>query len=83
MNDFEKRAFIAASGQVLTEHLPENFDDEDWSNDEFDSIDEWIIRHAWEPFENYSANQLWEQIDSVANTLKDFFESELVLRDKV
>ena len=29
MADFEKRAFIAASGQVLTDYLPENYDDED------------------------------------------------------
>ena len=79
MTDFERRAFMFASGQVLTADLPENFDDEDWSNDEHDDIDAWIVNHAWEPYEYWEAKQLWEQIDSVAYTLKSFHESEVKL----
>ena len=74
MNDYEKRAFIAASGQVLTKHLPEDFDKLDCS-----ALDEWVECHAWEPFENWSANQLLQQIDSVSNTLRTFHASELEL----
>ena len=79
MTEYEKRDFIAASGQVLTENLPENYNDENWSSDEHTDIDEWITAHAWEPYENWEAKQLWDQIDSVAYTLKSFHESEVKL----
>lgn len=76
---YEKRAFIAAAGQVIIEDLPENYDSDDWSHDEYDSIDEWLEGHAWQPYEHWSAKQLWEQIDSVAYTLKQFHKNELKL----
>lgn len=77
MSDFEKRAFIAASGQVLTVSLPENYDDENWSSDEHEDVDDWIVAHAQEPFEHWEAKYLWKQIDSVADTLKEFHKSEV------
>ena len=76
MNDYERRAFIAASGQVLTDHLPDDFDSEEWSHENHAHIDDWLVAHAWEPYEYWSANQLWDQIDSVANSLKSFYLSE-------
>ena len=78
MTDFEKRAFIAASGQVLTDYLPENYDDDDWVSEcgEYEDIDDWVVNHAWEPYEYWEAKQLWEQINSVAYALKDFHKSE-------
>ena len=79
MTDYEKRAFILASGQVLTEHLPENYEDIDWSNEDYEDIDEWVVKHAWEPYQYWDAKQLWEQIDSVAYTLKAFHNSEVDL----
>lgn len=79
MIDYEKRAFLAASGQVLTEDLPENYDAEDWSNDDYDDIDDWITQHSWEPYEYWSAEQLWKQIASIAYTIKSFHESEVKL----
>lgn len=79
MTDYEKRAFIAASGQVLAAYLPDDYDDEDWSSDEFEDIDDWIVNHTLEPYEYCSAKQLWEQINYVAYALKDFHKSEVKL----
>lgn len=76
MTDYEKRAFIAASGQVLTDHLPEDYDDPDWEDDDGEGIDTWVVAHAREPYEYWNAEQIWKQIDSVASSLKSFHESE-------
>jgi hypothetical protein len=77
MTDYEKRAFIAASGQVLTNILPENYGDENWLGDDGETIDEWVVQNAWEPFQHYSADQLWEQIDDVAWALTHFHLNEV------
>jgi len=77
MDNYSKRAMIAASGQVLTESLPENYDDENWSSDDYEDIDDWVINHVWEPYEQWNISQLWAQIDSVACTIKSFHESEM------
>lgn len=79
MIDYEKRAFIAASGQVLTEHLPEDYDHDNWEDENGDGIDAWIVAHAWEPFEYWDAEQLWKQIDDVSTALKSFHSSEVKL----
>lgn len=79
MTDYEKRAFIAASEQVLCDTLPENYDDENWESKDGKTIDEWIVANAWEPHENWEAKDLWKQIDSVAYALKAFHKSEVRL----
>ena len=77
MTDYEIRTYIAASGQVLCEPLPENFNDDDWHTDEYKDIDEWVVANAWVPYQHWDAEQLWEQISSVANTIDTFHKSEL------
>lgn len=76
----KKRAIIAASGQVLCEHLPENYDDKYFGKDHYKNINEWVEAHAWQPFEYWPANDLWKHIDSIANTLIEFHEQEAGLR---
>jgi len=75
----EKRAFIFASGLVLTDHIPENYDIDNWEGKDGESIDDWVVSHAWEPFEQWEAEQLWSQISDVAHSLKSFHESEVKL----
>jgi hypothetical protein len=59
---------IWASAFYLTEHLPE--DSLTW---EEKKLDKFLEDHAWEPFEYYSANQIWENIESLADAIsKDF-----------
>jgi len=79
MTDYEERAFVAASGQVLIESLPDNFNDDSWTGEEGESIDQWLVAHAWEPFEHWDAKQLWSQISDVATTLKNFHSNEVKL----
>jgi len=81
MNDYDKRAFIAASGQVLTDILPDDYDDEDWEGENGEGIDEWLINHAWEPFDYWSAEQLWKQINELAYSMKSFHEREVKLNN--
>ena len=76
--DYDKRAFRAAAGQVLCDFLPENYDDPNFVDEESGGdIDAWLEANAWEPFQYWSAKQLWQQIDSVASTLKSFHATEV------
>tara|TARA_Y100000356_G_C11135296_1_gene222290 strand:- start:355 stop:573 length:219 start_codon:yes stop_codon:yes gene_type:complete len=59
---------IYASGTFLTEHLPEqsvNWEDE--------KLNKFLKDHAWEPFEYYDADQIWEQITILAHNLQNDF----------
>ena len=62
---------INASGDFLTEELPGNYDE--MSENEFDQF---LINHAWEPFENDTANDIWDNIDNSAHSLKRFLEDK-------
>jgi hypothetical protein len=76
MTDYEKRALIAASGEVLCEHLPENFDDPDWADQNGNDINSWVIQNAWEPFQHCAVGELWDLIEDIARTIKKFHEAE-------
>jgi len=69
----EREAFIAASGQILCEYLPDNYDADDFESDAGE-IDDWVEQHAWEPFVGMTAKQLWKEIDCLAGTLLGFKE---------
>ena len=60
---------IWASGQFLTEPLPDDYDQ--WSNGDFD---EFILTHLWEPFEDYDASFIWEQIEHIALSVRNYIE---------
>ena len=60
---------IWASGQFLTEPLPDDYDQ--WSNGDFD---EFILTHLWEPFEDYDASLIWEQIEHLALSVRNYIE---------
>jgi hypothetical protein len=57
--------FISASAHVLTEELPKGFNQ--W---EEDKLYEFILDHAWEPFENHSADFLYNHIEDIALTIQ-------------
>ena len=60
---------IWASGQFLTEPLPDDYDQ--WSNGDFD---EFILTHLWEPFEDYDSSFIWEQIEHLALSVRNYIE---------
>ena len=64
-----KSDIIWASGQFLTEPLPDDYDQ--WSNGDFD---EFILTHLWEPFENYDLSFIWEQIECLALSVRNYME---------
>ena len=54
---------VWASGFYLTEKLPEAY--VCWDSD---TLDEYLLDSVWEPFEGYSADDLWEYITNLANS---------------
>mgnify|MGYP003127316151 FL=1 len=64
-----KSDIIWASGQFLTEPFPDDYDQ--WDNGKFD---EFILTHLWEPFEDYDSSFIWEQIEHLALSVRNYME---------
>ena len=60
---------VWASGQFLTKHLPDDYDQ--WSNEK---LDDFIDDHKWEPFENLDPSFIWDQILNLAKSMRDYME---------
>ena len=60
---------VWASGQFLTEHLPDDYDQ--WSNEK---LDDFIDDHKWEPFENYDPSFIWDQILNLAKSMREYID---------
>ena len=50
-----------ASAQFLAERLPNN-----WQDMSDTDLDQFMIDHAWEPFEHWPTLDVWELIEQVA-----------------
>ena len=68
----ENEALIWASGHFLCEHFPEDF-----VNWEEEQVDRFILDNVWQPFEGYSAEDVWEIIDSLASDFKQSVNHKL------
>ena len=64
-----KSDIIWASGQFLTEPFPDNY--EQWSNEK---LDDFIDDNKWEPFENYDPSFIWEQIEHLAYSVRNYID---------
>ena len=60
---------IWASGFYLTEDLPKNFGK--WSEKK---LNKFLVDHAWQPFEYYEADDIWEHIERLADQGRTYFE---------
>ena len=60
---------IWASGQFLTEPFPDDY--EQWSNEK---LDDFIDDHKWEPFEDYDPSFIWEQIEHLALSVRNYID---------
>jgi len=69
MLTFEDKCFQWASGFYLTEHIPDEWFDED----EYDENDqnEYLENNLWEPFEFYSADMIAKEIASLAYWIQE------------
>jgi hypothetical protein len=56
--------YILASGEILTSYLPE-----DWKDWAVSDLDSWLEGHAWSPYEQWGAQQLWDRIISMSLTM--------------
>ncbi len=50
-----------ASAHFLTERLPDN-----WQDMSDPAVDQFMINHAWEPFERWDIQDVWELIEQIA-----------------
>ena len=66
-----KQDLMFASGFYLFEHLPEEFTS--WSEEE---LDEWLVLHAWEPFQDYDAEFLWQQITALNDGMQNWYDGK-------
>jgi hypothetical protein len=57
----KKRYYINASGQYLTDYLPQNFDK--WTKRKLINF---LNKNAWEPLEDYPPEYVWDQIEASA-----------------
>ena len=58
-----------ASGNYLTEYLPE-----DWHTWNSKKADKFVKENAWEPFEYYNAEEIWQQISQMADLMENCIE---------
>ena len=69
MLTFEDKCFQWASGFYLTEHIPDEWFDED----EYDEDDqnEYLENNLWEPFQFYSADMIAKEIATLAHWIQE------------
>ena len=67
MTEKEKNDIIWASGNYLCESLPNNFID--WTEKK---LYNWIERHAWQPFEHWKGEEIFNEIDNLANSMNEY-----------
>ena len=72
MNKTVEDFYIKASGEVLTEYLPNH-----WRALTDKRLDNWMTSHAWHPYEYWDAEQLWVRITSIAYTLHEVYEEAI------
>ena len=56
-----KESIIDASSDYLTDYLPDNYDT--WTKEK---LYKYLENNSWEPFENYSGEEIWEWIEDKA-----------------
>ena len=56
-----KESIINASSDYLTDYLPDNYDT--WTKEK---LYKYLENNSWEPFENYSGEEIWEWIEDKA-----------------
>tara|TARA_R110001583_G_scaffold40728_6_gene129910 strand:- start:116 stop:502 length:387 start_codon:yes stop_codon:yes gene_type:complete len=56
-----KESIVDASSDYLTDYLPDNYDT--WTKEK---LYKYLENNSWEPFENYSGEEIWEWIEDKA-----------------
>ena len=71
MSDKHTEALIRASGFYLSECLTEKMINDVINEENIDIIDSFIERNKWVPFEYYSVDFIYEQIEQLANSFEE------------
>ncbi len=68
---------IWASGFYLTDHLTEAL-----LEGADDELDQFILDYVWEPFEYWSADSIYEQIEGLARSVNSLLKEQIELGNK-
>ena len=69
--DQDTNDLIWASSHYLCESLPNNFTN--WSEKK---LDKFIVNNAWQPFEYWSAEDMWENIQRLASDMREYIKPQ-------
>ena len=69
MTEQDKQDLIFSSSYYLFKTLPNHF--VDW---EEDKLNKWIEEHAWQPFENWTGEDLWVEIEKLADGVRTYIK---------
>lgn len=67
MYTYKEQDFIFASGHILCETLPPDYGT--WSEEK---LDDFLSENAYEPFENHTPTQIYDEISSLAHSVRDY-----------
>ena len=68
---YNKQDFIFASSHILCETLPPDFDM--WSEEK---LDDFLSDNAYEPFEYHTPTQIYQEIESLAHSVRDYIKAD-------
>ena len=71
MYTYTKQDFIFASSHILCETLPHDY--LTWNKEK---EDEFLSENAYEPFENHTPNEIYQEISSLAHSVRDYITSQ-------
>jgi len=75
----EDESLIWASAHYLTEQFPKEF--ANWEEEE--QVDEFILSNAWLPFEHWSAQDVWELIENLADSVRELILEKQEKNDEI
>ena len=67
----EEQDIVWASSHFLTSSLPSNW--HKWSEKKLDNF---LEEHKWQMVEDWSIDDLWQQIGQVARSMRDYINKE-------
>ena len=68
---YNKQDFIFASSHILCETLPPDYDT--WSDEQ---LDDYLSEYAYEPFEYHTPTQIYQEIESLAHSVRDYIKAD-------
>jgi hypothetical protein len=70
--EMQFKVFQEMSGNFLCDNIPDN-----WEDMKDNEQEDFLTNHAWEPLEDMSADNIFENIESATASMVEFIEKNL------